>query len=244
MTRDLVPLHKRITLLVRSRTRELLGVVGFMSCVALFTLAINEFVFWAFGILISYIAVPLALAASRRELTGAEAALWLQKPVRELRFALAGLAETIIATVSVSVLLGTICVVVGMAMGWAPERPPVLALPVGALAAFTIASMAFGTAVWLPRGSRAAVILLIVMSLYLFDPEISQPDLVRGGPIVLARIILFPAPDVVRFGLGLTGDFPFQIRPVLAMLAYSAGWIAAGALGIWQAAVRGRIGYN
>ncbi len=244
MTGDLIPLHKRITLLVRSRTWELLGIVGFMCFVALFTLATNEFVFWAFGILICYIAVPLALAASRQEMTGAEAALWLQKPVRELRFALAGFAETIMATVLVSVLFGTICVVVGMAMGWAPERPPILALLVGGLAAFTIASMAFGMAVWLPRGSRAAIIFLIVMSLYLFDPEISQPDLVRGGPIVLARIVLFPAPDVVRFGVGLTGDIPFQIRPILAMLAYSAGWIAVGALGIWHAAVRGRIGYS
>lgn len=244
MTRYLVPLHKRIVLLVRSRTWEFLGVVGLMCFLALLARGSNEFSLWALGIIVSYAAIPLALAASRKELIGAEAALWLQKPVRVVRFALTGFAETTAATILVSVLFGATCVVVGLAMGWTPGRPPVLTLPVGALAAFTVSSMAFGTAAWLPRGNRAAVLLLIILGLYLFDPEIGQPDLVRGGPIVLARIVLFPAPEVVRFGVGLAGDIPLQIRPVLAMLAYSAGWIAVGALGIWRSARTGRIGYS
>ncbi len=127
-------------------------------------------------------------------------------------------------------------------MGWDPFRPPVLALPVGALSAFTIALMAFGTAAWLPRGNRAAVLFLIVMGVVLSDSEISEPELVRDGPVVLARLILYPALEIVRLGLGLTGDLPLRAQPVVALLAYAAGWIAVGTPGVWRSATRGRTG--
>ena len=250
MTRYLVPLHKRIALLVRSRTKGLGGVLALMGVMAFLTLQTgempqdNNFAFWAMGILVSYIAVPFALSATSEELTGTEAALWLQKPVREVRFLLAGFAETLAASVGLSVLFGSAFIVIGMAMGWDPGRPPLLSLPVGALASLTIASMAFGTAAWLPRGSRAAVLFLIVMGVFLFDPEISQPELVRDGPVVLARFVLFPAPEVVRLGLGLTGDLPLRLQPVIQVLAYAAGWIGVGILGVRRSATKGRIGYS
>ena len=251
MTRSLVPFHRRITLLVRSRTKGLGGVVALMAVMSLLTIRArsndllgDDFIYWAMGILASYIAIPLVLAANPSNLIGSEAALWLQKPVHEVRFVLKQFAETLAATVGLSVLFGTACVLLGMAMGWDPVRPPILALPVGALASFTIASMAFGTAAWLPRGSRTAVLGLIIMGVAIFDPEVSQPELVRGGPILLARFVLFPVPDVLRFGLGLTGDLPFRLQPVLITLAYALGWITIGTLGVWRSSAKGRIGYN
>lgn len=244
MTRCMIPVYKRITLLARSRTKGLGGVVATMCILSLPTVFGSAFVYWISGIMISFIALPLVLAATSEELVGSEVAIWLQKPVREVPFALTGFAETLTTTVVLSVLFGAACVAVGLAMGWEPVRPPLVALPVGALAALIVASMAFGAAAWLPRGSRAAVLLLIVLAVFVFDPEVSQPELVREGPVVLARFILFPVPDLLRFGLGLTGDLPLHVRPILAMLAYSAGWIAVGALGIWRSARIGRIGYS
>ncbi len=238
-----IPLHKRISLLVRSRTKGLGGVVAFMMLMAL-TVGGNDFVFWTAGMAVAYIAIPLILAADHTELTGSDAALWLHKPVHEVPYVLASFAETLAATVGLALLFGTAWVVSGLALGWETVRSPVLTLPVGALASVAIVSMAFGTAAWLPRGSRAAVVGLIVLGHVVFGPEISQPELVRGGPVLLARLVLFPVPDILRFGLGLTGDLPFRIQPLLAMLAYSLGWIAVGALGIWRSVATGRIGYS
>ncbi len=146
----LVPLHRRIVLLVRSRTRGLAGVVVLMG---LLSLTIRpDFILWIGGIVVSFVAIPLMLAASPRELTGATAALWLQEPVDELRFVLARFGETLLATVGVAVLFGLAWVLVGQGLGWDPFRPPILVLPLGALASLVIAAMAFGAAAWLPRG--------------------------------------------------------------------------------------------
>lgn len=249
--RPLVPFHRRIAVMVLSRTKGLGGVVGVMVVMSVLTirarsneLLSDDFMYWAMGILVSYVAIPLVLSAKPQELIGSEAVLWLQKPVREVRFILSRFAETLTATVGMSVLFGAACVLVGMAMGWDPVTSPVLALPVGALASFTIACMAFGTAAWLPRGGRTVVLGLIILGVAVFDPEVNQPDLERGGPILLARIVLFPVPDVLRFGLGLTGDLPFSPQPILFVVAYALGWIAIGTLGIWRSSATGRIGYN
>lgn len=238
-----IPLHKRLSLLVRSRTKGLGGVVAFMMLMAL-TVGDNDFVFWAVGMAVVYVAIPLVLAAGHAELTGSDAALWLHKPVHEVPFVLARFAETVAATVGLALLFGTAWVASGMALGWETVRSPVLTLPVGALGSVAIVSMAFGTAVWLPRGSRAAVVGLIILGHVVFGPEISQPELGRGGPVLLARLVLFPVPDILRFGLGLTGDLPFRIQPLLAILAYSVGWIAIGILGVWRSVTTGRIGYS
>lgn len=241
--RRIIPLHKRISLLVRSRTKGLGGVGAFMMLMAL-TVGDNDFVFWTAGMAVAYVAIPLILAAGHAELTGSDAALWLHKPVHEVRFVLARFAETVAATVGLALLVGTAWVASGSALGWEAIRSPVLTLPVGALASVAIVSMAFGTAAWLPRGSRVAVVGLIVLGHVVFGPEMSQPELVRGGPVLLARLVLFPLPDILRFGLGLTGDLPFRIQPLLAILAYSLGWTAVGVLGVWRSAATGRIGYS
>ena len=249
--RSLVPFHSRITVLVRSRTKGLGGVIALMLVMFLLTirarsddLLSNDFINWTMGILVSYVAIPLVLAAKHKGLIGSEVALWLQKPIHELSFALRQFGETLAATLGLSLLFGAACVLIGMAMGWNPVRPPILALPVGALAALTIASMAFGTAAWLPRGSRTAVLALIIMGMAVFGPEVSQPELVRDGPVLLARFVLFPVADILRFGLGLTGDMPFRLQPVLITVAYAVGWVIIGTLGVWRAAAKGRIGYS
>ena len=238
----LVPLHRRIVLLVRSRTRGLAGVVVLMG---LLSLTIRpDFILWIGGIVVSFMAIPLMLAAGPRELTGATAALWLQKPVDELRFVLARFGETLLATVGVAVLFGLAWVLVGQGLGWDPFRPPILVLPLGALASLVIAAMAFGAAAWLPRGSRAAVLILIVLGFGLFDPEMSDPELVRQGPAALARLVLLPLPDILRFGLGLTGDLPFSAQPIAKAVLHALAWTTLGALGVWRSAARGGIGFR
>ena len=89
MTR-LVPAHRRMALIVRSRLKGL-GAAAVVPCgVALVALALSNggFLLLMIGAAIGYTAIPLAMAASHRELIGAETCLWLQKPVREVGFVL------------------------------------------------------------------------------------------------------------------------------------------------------------
>ena len=216
--------------------------VAAMALIALLTLRGEiYFAYWALGIAAACVALPLALAADRRETTGAEAALWLQKPVREVPFLLARFAETIGATVGLTILFVTAALVAGKLWGWETARPLLLIVPAAALASFMVASMAFGCAAWLPRGSRTAVVGLILLGLIVFDPEMNQPELIRGGPILLARLVLFPLPDFLRFALGLTGDRPFELGPLLWSLAYAGGWMVIGVLGIVRTAATGKL---
>lgn len=244
MNRILAPLHNRIILLVRSRTRGLGATFLLMCVMALLALRANSVFFWFTGTLISYVAIPLTLAASRDEMIGADAGLWLQKPVREVSFVFARFAETVTTTVVLSVLFAGASTGIAMAAGWDPETPLLLSAPAGALASFTMASMAFGAAVWLPRGSRAVVLFLIVMGLLNFDTLFAQPEGSRNWLQLISRFVFFPAPELIRLGAGLTGALPFRVHNLAVPLAYATSWIGIGILGVLHSVKRGRIGYD
>ena len=241
MTRPLVPFERRIVLLVRSRTKGMGVLLAVMAALALVSWRGDRFIYWAAGMAAMFVAVPLILSASPRELFGPESALWLHKPVREGRYIAARVAETMAASVGVAVACGVAAMAYGEALGWHPERPLGYVLPVGALASLVVASMAFGAAAWFRKGSRGAVVGLVLLSLLVFGPELNNPELERGGAVRLARVVLFPTTDLLRFTLGLTGDLPFRLQPLLACLAYAAGWTAFGALGVRRAVAAGRM---
>ncbi len=240
--RPLTPVEKRIALLVASRTR---GMAWLLAVMALFALAPPHAPVrgaeWIIVILVLFFAVPLILAPSHQEMIGPGAALWLQKPVRELRFVFARLAESMAATVALVVLLVSAAMAYGNTLEWAPPMPLDFVLPVGALVSVITASVAFGTAAWLSRGSKATVLALISLSLYVYRPEVADPELVRGGLAGAARLVLLPTPDLLRVVLSLTGDLPWRIQPLLACLAYAIGWIVVGALGIRWSVATGRV---
>lgn len=241
MTRPLVPFERRIVLLVRSRTKGMGVLIAVMGALALVTWRGNHFGYWAVGMVALFVAVPLILSARPQELFGLESALWLHKPVREGRYLSARVAETMAASVGIAVLCGIAAMAYGEALGWIPERPLGYVLPMGALGSFVVASMAFGASAWFPKGSRGAVVGLVLLSLYVFGPEMNSPDLERGGAVRLARVVLFPTVDLLRFTLGLTGDLPLRLQPLLACLAYAAGWLLFGALGVRRAVATGRM---
>lgn len=241
MTRPLVPFERRIVLLVRSRTKGMGVLITVMGALALVSWRGDHFVYWAAGIAAMFVAVPLILSAGPRELFGPESALWLHKPVREGWYISARVAETMAASVGVAVTCGVAAMAYGEALGWHPDRPLGYVLPVGALASFVVASMAFGTAAWFRKGSRGAVLGLVLLSLLVFGPELNNPELERGGAVRVARFVLFPTTDLLRFTLGLTGDRPLRLRPLLACLAYAAAWTAFGALGVRRAIATGHL---
>lgn len=240
--RALTPVEKRVALLLASRARGLACTIAGLAFFVLITRWTFFLLDFAFGMIALFVATPLVLAPSRDEMVGPRAALWLQKPVGELRFVLARFAEATAAAVGVAVLVGAAALAYGeLALGWEPPRPLHFVLPTGALASFVTASIAFGTAAWLPRGSRATVLALLIFSLYVHAPEMAQPDQSRGGLVAAAKVALFPAPDLLRVALGMTGDVPRSIRPLLACLAHAAGWIVVGTLGIRRSIATGRI---
>ncbi len=239
--RPLAPVEKRIALLVASRTWGMAWLLAFTAFLALVSLKTPFSVDLAVAIIVMFLGVPLVLAPRHQEMGGPGAVLWLQKPVRELRFVFARLAESMGATVVLVVLLALVAMAYGDMLEWQPPRPLDFVLPVGVLASLVTASMAFGAAAWLPRGSRTTVVALILLSLYAYAPEMSDPDLVRGGVAGAARLVLFPMPDLLRVVLGITGDLSWRIQPLLACLAYAAGWIAVGALGVLWSVTAGRV---
>jgi len=241
MTRPLVPFERRIVLLVHSRTKGMGILIAVAGALALVTWNGERFIYWVVGMVAVFVAVPLILSASPREMFGPESALWLHKPVREGWYLAARVAETIVLSVGVVVLCGIVMMGYGEARGWQPERPLGYVLPVAALGSFVVASMAFGTAAWFDKGSRGAVVLLFLLALFAFAPEFDDPEMERGGAVRLARILLFPTVDLLHLTLGLTGDRPFRVQPLLACLGCAAGWIALGALGVWRSVATGRM---
>lgn len=239
--RPLVPVEKRIALLVTSRTRGMAWLAALTILLALITPKTPGSFELVVAIMVLFLAVPLILAPSHQEMTGPGAALWLQKPVRELRFVFARLAESMAATVVLVVLLVSVLMAYGDMLEWESSMPLDFVLPVGTLASVVTASMAFGTAAWLPRGSRATVVALIFLSLYAYRPEMIDPELVRGGPAGAVRLVLFPTPHLLRVVLGVTGDMPWRIQPLLACLAYAVSWIVVEVLGIRWSVATGRV---
>lgn len=239
--RRLAPVEKRIALLVASRKWGMAWLLAVTTLIVLMTPVSPSFVEVVVAIIVIVIAVPLILAPRHKEMSGPGAALWLQKPVHELRYAFARLAESMAATVAIVVLLSSVAMAYGAMLEWDPPAPLHFVLPVGALASLITASMAFGTAAWLPRGSRATVVALILLSFYANQPAMSDPELVRGGLAGAVRLVLFPAPDLLRVVLGLTGEVSWSNQPLLACLAHVVGWIVVGALGVRWSVTAGRL---
>lgn len=237
--RPLVPVERRVALLVASRTW---GLAWLLACTTLLALSTSWTPFFfdvAIAVIVMFAGVPLILAPRHEDMSGPGAALWFRKPVRELRFVFARFAESTAASVALVVLLGSAALACGHMLGWQPPMPLSFVLPVGVLTALVTASMAFGTAAWLPRGSRAAVVALMFLSLYAYLPEMAEPELVRGGLAGVVRLALFPTPELLRVVLGMTGDLPWRIQPLLACLAYAAAWIVLGTLGVLRSLAAG-----
>ena len=259
MMPSLTPAHRRIALIVRSRLRGL-GAAAALWCAVALVAVFLEGGFFLFmnGALIGYAAIPLALTSSHRELVGAEAGLWLQKPVREVRFVLTRFVETLVATAGLSLLFGGTCVGVAALAGWVPDEEDLLltlllggdpagwvllTTPAGALASFTVAAMAFGATAWLQRGGRVVVVFLIVFGLLASSWDLSAPD----GPekwLHISRFAFFPASEIFRLTGALIGTLRFEGKSLAVPLAYSAAWVAVGVLGVRCAVKRGQMGYE
>ena len=240
---SMTPAHRRIALIVTSRVRGLGAAAGLMCAVAMVWLAAGS---GGYGLLVAaclgYPAIPLATAASRRELMGPVAGLWLQKPVREVGFILARFLETLAATVALALLLGGAGAVVAAMAGWDPERWVLRSAPAGALAACTMTAVVFGATAWLRRGGRAVVVFLIACGLYGATWDWSAPD-GSANWLHMFRFVVFPAQEVLRLGGALVGYLPFRAQFVTVPLAYSAAWVAVGILGVRHSAKCGRLGH-
>ncbi|MYD13438.1 MAG: hypothetical protein F4107_06730 [Gemmatimonadetes bacterium] len=226
-----------------------------MALVAL-TLSDGGFLLLVIGAAIGYTAIPLAMAASHRELVGAETCLWLQKPVREVGFVLTRFLETLVATAGLSLLFGGLCVGMAALAKWVPGegdllltalavRDPagwvLLSTPAGALASCTVAAMAFGATAWLQRGGRAVVVLLIFFGL-LASTRSSNLTNETAQWLDLSRV--FPSREIFALTAALIGNRPFEAQFVTVPLGYSAAWVAVGIVGVWLSMKLGRIGYE
>ena len=240
MTRRLLPLPSRITILLRSRCGPLLILA--LAAVAMAALE------WRAGSLslegsgariVVVIGVPLVLTTIGASLRKGVALLWVQKPVDPVRFHMARFAEGALVSVALSVLIASIFIAVASRSGWEPVTHPLRPVAIDALFAFLMASIGFGCCATLPRGGKLAALALVGVTVAreaLVPPDPASMDWLRSSPV---DMMLFPLNPLIELRASDGTEAESLLRPLAWVLCYAGAWVAIGALGIRRVFSRG-----
>ena len=236
------PIARRATLLVRSRIKALvitlLAIAVTQSSVLLVgePAAIAESMATAYSFLCLALPVIFVSGAVSADLRAGTVRLWLQKPVDPVVFYLGRFAEGI-SVALVFALLGLGATRLGIAaLGekLVPVGDLVDALP----PILIVGVVAFGFSSWVPRGSTLATIAFLVAGSM---AGATLPDLLGRPWNWLADAVLVPISALRDFRGFLLGTSDAVWIPVARILAYSIGWTALGALGVWHTVTKGRL---
>lgn len=238
MTRRLLPLPIRITILLRSRSGPFLILA--LAAVAMSALD------WRAGSLESsgarivvMIGVPLVLTTIGASLRKGVALLWVQKPVDPVRFHVARFAEGALVSVALSALIASIFIAVALRSGWEPVMHPLRPVATDALFAFVMASIGFGCCATLPRGGKLAALALVGVTVAreaLAPPDPASTDWLRSS---LVDMMLFPLTPLMELRASDGVEAESLLRPLAWVLCYAGAWVAIGALGIRRVFSRG-----
>ncbi len=238
MTRQLLPLPSRITILFRSR-----GGALFILALAAAAMSALE---WRAGNfegttarVVVVMGVPLVLTTVGANLRKGVALLWVQKPVDPVRFHLARFAEGALASVVLSVVVVSIFIAVALGSGWKPVTHPLRPVVIDALLAFVMASVGFGFCATLPRGGKLAALALVGVTVVreaFVLPDPSAMDWLRSP---LVDMMLFPLTPLIELRATEGMELESLLGPLAWVLCYAAAWVGVGALGIRRAFSRG-----
>ena len=238
MTQQLLPLHARIAILLRSRRDPL--VILTLATAAMSALEWRSGGFQgAVASLVAVIGLPLVLTTVGADLRKGVAPLWVQKPVEPVRFYLARFVEGALASVGLSVVIMSICVAVAVWSEWEPVTHPLRLVVVAALFVFVVASVGFGFCVLLPRVGQLVTLAWIGVTMAREVLALLNPTGLDwlGSPLV--GMVLFPLSALVELRAA-DGIEPESTLWVLAwVFCYSAAWIGIGAIGVRGAFTRG-----
>ena len=237
-----MPLSRRVILLVRSRARALTLTVLAIGIIELRNLIGGEPTLLAASLgdifAILCLALPLVFASGvvSGDFRSGMARLWLQKPIDPVRFYLSRFLEGLLVSL-VFALLALGATHLGTAAVGQPEETSRL---LGYLPYVLIfACVVFGFSSWMARGSTLVAIGFLAAGGV--ARELGSTDLLGRPWNWLAEAILVPIPALREFRDFLVGVSDVFWIPLARILAYSIGWTALGALGVWYTVNKGRL---
>lgn len=235
-------LSRRVILLVRSRVKALTLMVIAIGLIELRDLIGGEPTLLATSIrdifAILCLALPLVFASGvvSGDFRSGMARLWLQKPIGPVRFYLSRFLERLLVSLVFALLalgatrLGT------AALGQPDETSQLLGYLTYVL---IFACVVFGFSSWMSRGSTLVTIAFLAAGAV--ANEMTLPNLLVRPWNWLFEAILVPIPAIREFRDFLAGVSDAVWIPLAQILAYSIGWTALGALGVWYTVNQGRL---
>lgn len=164
------------------------------------------------------------------------ARLWLQKPVDPVAFYLCRFVERFLVSLTFALLALAAIRLAAAALGESNEVGLLLArLPYVPV----LACVTFGFSSWISRGST--LVAIGFLSAGAVARQVALPDLLGRPWNWLLEAILVPIPALREFRDFLVGTSDAFWIPSAQILAYSIGWTALGALGVWYAVNKGRL---
>ena len=237
-----MPWSRRVILLVRSRVKALTLTVLAIGIFHLANLVSGEPTLLAESFrdifLFLCLALPLVFASGvvSGDYRSGMARLWLQKPIDPVRFYLSRFSERFLVSLVCALLalgatrLGT------AALGQPDETGRLLGyLPY----VLIFACVVFGFSCWISRGSM--LVAIGFLSAGAVAQQMALPDLLGQPWNWLFDAIVVPIPALREFRDFLVGASDAVWIPLAQILAYSIGWTALGALGVWYTINKGRL---
>ena len=237
-----MPSSRRVILLVRSRVKALTLAVLAIGIMELRDLISGEPTLLAASFrdmfFLLCFALPLILVSGvvSGDFRSGMARLWLQKPIDPVRFHLSRFLEGLLVSLVLALFalgatrLGTV------ALGESGEVGSLLApLPY----VLVLACLTFGFSSWISRGST--LVAIGFLSVGAVATQMALPDLLGRPWNWLFEALLVPIPAIREFRDFLVGVSDAFWIPLARILAYSIGWTALGALGVWYTVNKGRL---
>ena len=237
-----MPLSRRVILLIRSRAKALtltflaIGIIQLRNLISgeptLLAESFNDiFLLLCFALPLIFVSGVVA-----GDFRSGMARLWLQKPIEPVRFYLSRFLEGLLVSLVFALLalgatrLGT------AALGQPDESSQLLGyLPY----VLIFACVVFGFSSWMARGSTLVAIGFLGAGAGARGMGLT--DLLGRPWNWLFEAILVPIPALRGFRDFLVGTSDAFWIPSAQILAYSIGWTALGALGVWYTVSKGRL---
>ena len=237
-----MPLSRRVVLLVRSRAKALtltvlaIGIIELRNIIRGGSTLLATSLGDTFAILC--LALPLIFASGvvSGDFRRGMPRLWLQKPIDPVRFYLSRFLEGLLVSLVLALLALGVTRLGIAALGQPDETSQLLGhLPY----VLIFACVVFGFSSWISRGSTLVAIGFLGAGAV--AREMGSADLLGRPWNWLVEALLVPIPAIREFRAFLVGVSDAFWIPLAQILAYSIGWTALGALGVWYTVNKGKL---
>ena len=173
-------------------------------------------------------AVMMSTALVSEDFRSGRALLWLQRPVNPTRHYLKRFGEAVVAWTAACVGFFALGILSVWVSATPSEYPLFMGFPRVWLTGLCIGALAFGLGTWLFRGGGILAIAGWIAGVYI-------EGMVPPNALVQTIIHVFTVPNVALRPIGefVVGEITtFPTASLLHALAFAAGWLAVGILGV------------